>query len=414
MEAEMVHGNLRFNYRRASVMGSTIASTILLIAGSAQTQIVNPPGHAPSADRPATLMRQVADTGETSGPGNFPDLAEKVGPAVIGVSSKAAANSKTFPDQPFEYGTPDERPSKKGIPAPDGPGQGKAPKTIEMITIGSGFFISPDGYAVTSSHIVEDDDTAEIRTNDGKTYTAKVVGADSLSGLALIKVDGRNDFSYVKVADRPPRTGDWVLTAGNALGLGGTVTAGIVSARERNIETGSAEDFIQIDASINKGDSGGPSFNRSGEVIGVNGMIVSPSGGSVGVAFAIPADTVKAVIPQLKDKGMVTRGSIGARVQSVTPDLADSLGVNNVRGAIVASVQDNGPAAKAGLRSGDVITSLEGEPIKSASELTRKIHAMAPGSSIRLAMLRDRQENSLSVTLSQLPNQPNAPARIPR
>ncbi|MEH2624799.1 serine protease Do [Bradyrhizobium sp. AZCC 1719] len=407
----MVRRNLSFSCRRASIMVTTIAS---MIASGAQTEIMNPPGQAPSADRAATLMRQVADTGGGGGPGKFPDLAEKVGPAVIGVSSKAAPNSKTLPDQPLEFDTPDESPSKKGMPAPGGADQGKAPKTIEMITIGSGFFISPDGFAVTSSHIVEDDDTAEIRTNDGKTYTAKVVGTDSLSGLALIKVEGRNDFSYVKVADQPPRVGDWVLTAGNAFGLGGTVTAGIVSARERNIETGSAEDFIQIDASINKGDSGGPSFDARGEVIGVNGMIFSPSGGSVGVAFAIPADTVKAVIPQLKDKGIVTRGSIGARVQSVTPDLADSLGVNNVRGAIVASVQDNGPAAKAGLRSGDVITSLEGEPIKNANEFSRKIHAMAPGASIRLAMLRDRQENSLSVTLSQLPNQPKPPARIPR
>src|SRR5262249_38337124 len=160
--------------------------------------------------------------------------------------------------------------------------------------------------------------------------------------------------SYAKLADHPPRVGDWVLAAGSPFGLGGTVTAGIVSAREREIETGSATDFIQIDAPINKGESGGPSFNTNGEVIAVNSMIVSSSEGSAGVAFAVPADTVKAVIPQLKDKGTVTRGWIGAEVQSITPELAAGLGVNELHGANLESVQDNGPGAKAGVRGGDV------------------------------------------------------------
>jgi serine protease Do len=228
----------------------------------------------------------------------------------------------------------------------------------------------------------------------------------------LIKVDGRTDFSYVKLADQSPRVGDWVLTVGNPFGLRGTVTAGIVSAREREIGTG--EGFIQIDAPINSGDSGGPSFNTDGDVIGVNSMIFSPSGGSSGVAFAIPADTVKAVIPQLKEKGAVTRGTMGAEVQSMTSEIADSLGVNNLRGAIVARVQGNGPAAKAGLRGGDVITSVGGEPIKSANELTKKVHAMAPGSSIRLAFVRQGKEDSLNVTLGQLPNQTKPAPANPR
>lgn len=229
---------------------------------------------------------------------------------------------------------------------------------------------------------------AEIRTGDNKTYSARLIASDRLSDLALIKVDGRSDFSYVKIADQPPRVGDWVLTVGNPFGLSGTVTAGIVSAREREIDGGPTEGFIQIDAPINSGDSGGPSFNTNGEVIGVNSMILSPSGGSSGVALAIPADTVKTVIPQLKEKGAVTRGSMGAEVQSVTPEIAEGLGMNDIHGAIVASVHDNGPAAKAGIRGGDVITSVGGEPIKSANELTKKIHAMAPGSSVQLAMVR--------------------------
>ena len=191
--------------------------------------------------------------------------------------------------------------------------------------------------------------------------------------------------------------------------------AGIVSAREREIETGPMDGLLQIDATINSGDSGGPSFDTDGDVIGVNSMIFSPSGGSTGIAFAVPADTVRDVIAQLKDKGSVTRGSMGAEVQSVTRDIADSLGENNLHGAIVAGVQQNSPAAKAGLRRGDVITSVDGETIKNAHELTRKIHATAPGSSIQFAMVRQGQPNSLNVTVGLLPqDEPRSSAAAPR
>jgi len=185
---------------------------------------------------------------------------------------------------------------------------------------------------------VQNSDTAEIRTQDEQTYTAKVVGTDPISDLALLKVDGRNDFSYVRIADELPRVGDWVLAVGNPFGLGGTVTAGIVSARRRNFDSASAEDLIQIDAPINSGESGGPSFDSNGDVIGVNTMIASPSGGSVGIAFAVPADTIQTVIPQLKAKGSVTRGWIGIQVQPITPDLANGLDLNSPRGAIIATV----------------------------------------------------------------------------
>ncbi|KRQ99121.1 hypothetical protein CQ10_04470 [Bradyrhizobium valentinum] len=376
-----------FNWRRASMMAGTVAFAIPVIADIAEAT-ANSPGQASFVGRPATLIERVADTEAGGGPGDFADLAEKVQPAVIGVRSKGAD--------------------------PDAPDRGKAAKTLELISAGSGFFISPDGYAVTSSHVVEGNDTAEIRTSDDKAYSARVIGRDSWSDIALIKVDGRTDFSYVKLADQPPRVGDWVLTAGNPLAVGGTVTAGIISARERDIEVGSGKDFIQIDAAINSGDAGGPSFNARGDVVGVNSMIFSPAQGSVGVAFAVPADTVKAVIPQLKEKGAVTRGWIGTKVQPVTPELADGLGLSNLRGAIVAMVQDNGPAAKAGLRSGDVITSVGGQSVKNANELTRKVGAMAPGSSTQLTVLRQGKESSLSVTLGQQPNEPNAPAAKPR
>ncbi|TYO67782.1 PDZ domain-containing protein [Bradyrhizobium hipponense] len=401
----MTHTKRPFSCRRASMIGGAIASTILSVATSEAALAINPAQQALSLGVPVNFIRQIADRGSNVGPGNFADLAEKVVPAVVAVSSKAPTSS-FLPDQSFEFGRPDEE------SPPDA--RGTAPKARRTVSIGSGFFISPDGYAVTNSHLVEASDTAEIRTNDKKTYSAKVVGKDSLSDIALIKVDGRNDFSYVQLADQPPRAGDWVLTAGNTFGLGGSVTAGIVSARERNIETGSAQEFIQIDAPINQGDSGGPTFDTSGKVIGVNSMIISPSGGSVGVAFAIPAEAVKTVIPQLKDKGTVTRGWMGVEVQSVTAELADSLGGSDLHGAIVAGVQENGPAAKAGLRTGDVITSVNGEQIKNASELTKKVHATAPGSRIQIARLRQGQVNSLSVTVGQLSNEPKVFPSIPR
>ncbi|WP_084292746.1 S1C family serine protease [Bradyrhizobium sp. WSM3983] len=407
MEAVMAGAGLIRDWRRSSAIGGTVAVAILMIASLAQGQPVNFHGQPLAGTGHAVWQHQVADASHAShdaGPGSFADLAEKVAPAVIAVSAMTGATLQAFPNR--------RRGPRNENPAPDTPEQGQ--DRGELVSMGSGFLISPDGYAVTNSHVVEDSDTAEIRTSDNKIYSAKVIGKDALSDLALIKVEGRSDFAYVKLADRPPRVGDWVLAVGNSFGLGGSVTAGIVSARGRNLEISSSEDFLQIDAPINNGASGGPSFNTQGEVVGVNSMILSPGGGSAGVAFAIPADTVKAVIPQLKDSGAVTRGWIGAEVQSVTPDIAEVLAMNNPHGAIVVSVQDNGPAAKAGLRSGDVISSLRNEPIKSANELTKKIHVMAPGSSAQFTVLRQGKESPLSVTLGRLPNQSSSPAANPR
>src|SRR5439155_10558344 len=191
--------------------------------------------------------------------------------------------------------------------------------------------------------------------------------------------DGRSDLPYVKLSDKAPRVGDWVVAVGNPFGLGGTVTAGIVSARGRDIGAGPYDDFIQIDASVNSGNSGGPTFDMDGNVVGVNTAIFSPSGGSVGIAFDIPAETVKSVVAQLKDKGMVSRGWIGVRIQPVTADIADSLGMKEAEGALVAEPQANGPAAKAGIQSGDVITAVNGEQVKDARELARTIGGLAPG-----------------------------------
>ncbi|MFN5454217.1 S1C family serine protease, partial [Bradyrhizobium sp.] len=249
---------------------------------------------------------------------------------------------------------------------------------------GSGFFISADGYAVTNNHVVDGADKVEVTTDDGKTYSAKVIGTDQRTDLALIKVEGGSNFPFAKLADGKPRIGDWVLAVGNPFGLGGTVTAGIVSAVGRDIGNGPYDDFIQIDAPVNKGNSGGPAFDVDGNVVGVNTAIYSPSGGSVGIAFSIPASTVKSVIAQLKDNGSVSRGWIGVQIQPVTQDIADSLGMKKAEGALVAEPQADGPAAKAGIRSGDVITSVTGEPVKYARELARTIGGLAPGASVKL------------------------------
>ena len=312
-------------------------------------------------------------------PVGFADIVERVKPSVISVkvniNEKLAKNDdNNDDDSPFQPGSPMERFFRR-FGGPDGLPPGLRPRggRGQVTGQGSGFFISADGFAVTNNHVVDGADKVEVTTDDGKTYSAKVIGTDARTDLALIKVEGASNFPFAKLSDGKPRIGDWVLAVGNPFGLGGTVTAGIVSAMGRDIGNGPYDDFIQIDAPVNKGNSGGPAFNTDGEVVGVNTAIYSPSGGSVGIAFSIPAATVKSVINQLKDKGSVSRGWIGVQIQPVTPEIADSLGLKKAEGALVAEPQANGPAAKAGIESGDVITAVNGETVKDARELARTI-----------------------------------------
>jgi serine protease Do len=260
--------------------------------------------------------------------------------------------------------------------------------------------------------VVEKASTVEVTTDDGKTYTAKVVGTDPRTDLALIKLEGGSRFPYVRLADKAPRVGDWVLAVGNPFGLGGTVTAGIVSARGRDIGAGPYDDFLQIDAPVNKGNSGGPTFNTEGSVIGVNTAIYSPSGGSVGIAFAIPSETVSNVIAQLKDKGSVTRGWIGVQIQPVTPEIAENLGLKGTKGALVAEPQKDGPAVKAGIQSGDVIASVDDKPVADARDLARKIGGLAPGATVKLAIVRKGEEKTVNLTLGSLPDAREARAEL--
>jgi serine protease Do len=341
-------------------------------------------------------------------PIGFADMVDRVKPSVISVKvtmkQKATDTSDKSDDE--EAGSPMERFFHQ-FGGPDGmpkEGPGRDGRHGAMMGQGSGFFISSDGYAVTNNHVVEGAEKVEVTTDAGKTYAARVIGTDSRTDVALIKVDGNSDFPFAKLSEGKARIGDWVLAVGNPFGLGGTVTAGIVSADGRDIGNGPYDDFIQIDAPVNKGNSGGPAFNMQGEVVGVNTAIYSPSGGSVGIAFSIPAATVKNVIAQLKDKGSVSRGWIGVQIQPVTQDIADSLGLKQAKGALVADPQKDGPAAKAGVEAGDVITAVNGQTVKDARELARIIGGFAPGSVVKFDVVHKGNSKVVSLSLGQLPN----------
>src|SRR6201994_823889 len=396
--------------RKFALMASVVAGLGVAFYSFAPQ---NGPVNVFSSPAQAQVNNEVRKVAQPIG---FADIVEHVKPSVISVkvniNEKVSAKDDSNDDSPFQPGSPMERFFRR-FGGPDGlpPGMRGMPRGRGAVTgQGSGFFISADGYAVTNNHVVDGADKVEVTTDDGKTYSAKVIGTDQRTDLALIKVEGGSNFSFAKLSDTKPRIGDWVLAVGNPFGLGGTVTAGIVSASGRDIGNGPYDDFIQIDAPVNKGNSGGPAFNTEGEVMGVNTAIYSPSGGSVGIAFSIPASTVKSVVAQLKDKGSVSRGWIGVQIQPVTPDIADSLGLKKAEGALVAEPQANGPAAKAGIESGDVITAVNGESVKDARELARTIGGLSPGNSVKLNVLHKGQDKVVSLTLGQLPNNIEAKA----
>jgi serine protease Do len=392
-----------------------VALLATAVAGLGALALAAGPVFAPGESLPGLSTPAHAQSINASRPVGFADIVEKVKPAVMSVRVKMDAGPQLSSDNfqapqgsPFEFffkrfGFPDGEGGMGGRGAPQ-------QRHNFMMGQGSGFFISPDGYAVTNNHVVDKAETVEITTDDGKTYTAKVIGTDPRTDLALIKIDGRNDFPYVHLSDAAPRIGDWVLAVGNPFGLGGTVTAGIVSARGRDIGAGPYDDFIQIDAPVNKGNSGGPTFDVDGNVVGVNTAIFSPSGGSVGIAFDIPADTVKSVVAQLKDKGAVTRGWLGVQIQPVTAEIADSMGLKSDQGALVAEPQANSPAVKAGIKSGDVITKVNGEAVKDARALARKISTLSPGATANLTVVRGGKEQVVAVPLGEMPKERQANA----
>jgi serine protease Do len=285
---------------------------------------------------------------------------------------------------------------------------------------GSGFIISADGYVVTNNHVVEDATKVTVVFEDGSEQVAQVVGTDERTDLAVLKIEGE-DLPFVTFEEEASRVGDWVVAVGNPFGLGGTVTVGVISGAGRDIGGSNYGDFLQIDAAVNTGNSGGPAFNTNGEVVGVNTAIYSPNGGNVGIAFAIPARTVQQIVNQLIEDGTVTRGYLGVSIQDVSRDIADSVGLPNARGAIVREPTEDGPAGAAGVQSGDIITAVDGEQIDDALDLSRTIASKAPDSTVELTIWRDGAETKVSVTLQQLdetavaasPDQPTPPEALP-
>jgi serine protease Do len=339
---------------------------------------------------------------------NFVNLVQAVKPAVVSVRVKSdvtpQVTSEDGGSNPFE-GTPLEPFFRQfGTPGQGEQGQGLRHQYVQAQ--GSGFFISPEGHIVTNNHVVANAVQLQIVKDDGTVLDAKVIGTDPKTDLALLKVEGKNAFPFVSFADDLPKTGEWVIAMGNPFGLGGTVTAGIVSAMGRDIGSGPYNDFLQIDAPVNRGNSGGPTFNMDGRVIGVNTAIYSPSGGSVGIAFDIPATTVKPVIAQLKERGFVERGWIGVQVQPVTKEIADSLGTKETEGALVSGTQPDSPAAMAGLKVGDVITTLNGSKVKDSRDLARQVAGMAPNSPVEVGFVREGKQDTAKVTIAQLKDQP--------
>ena len=342
---------------------------------------------------------------------SFADVIEQVKPAVVAVKVKVqnVAARDDDNDNPG-FSTPDLPPGHpmerffrqfRDGQRGDRSERGQRPRQFGQ-SLGSGFFISADGYVVTNNHVIDKASEVQVTMDDGKTLDAKVIGTDPKTDLALLKVEG-SDFPYVRLAGQKARIGDWVVAIGNPFGLGGTVTAGIVSAQHRDIGAGPYDDFIQIDASVNKGNSGGPTFNLSGEVVGVNTAIFSPSGGNVGIAFAIPASTVDQIVTALKDKGSVTRGFIGVQMQPVTKEIAEAIGLKEPRGALVAEAIKDGPAAKAGIKTGDTILAVDGEPIKEAKDLSRKVAQVAPGKSLSITLYRDGKERNVTLEVASQP-----------
>ena len=370
---------------------------------------------APLAGTVPTLAKQPAEI-STKLPGSFADLVANARPAVVSVIVKkttgsAMAGGLRVPEQELpdglkeifkRFGLPNEGPGSFGLPqfrgkpAPEHRGQ-------RVMGQGSGFFITEDGYIVTNNHVVKGADSIEIRMHDGKTLKARLVGTDPKTDLAVIKVEGRG-FTKVEFGDSSKtRVGDWVIAVGNPFGLAGTATAGIVSARGRDIGSGPYDDFIQIDAPINRGNSGGPTFNEKGEVVGVNTAIYSPSGGSVGIGFAIPSNIAKKVVASLIKDGTVHRGWLGVTIQGVSEDIAASLGLDKKEGALIASVKKNSPADKAGLQTGDVVLKVNATVVKSPRELSRIIAGKPAGSRVALTLWRDGHKISTDVSLAQLP-----------
>lgn len=337
-------------------------------------------------------------------PEGFAELVARVAPAVVNISTRRDAGGQQPPDVPmpqFPPGSPFEEFFKDFFDR-EREREPQAPR--RSFSLGSGFVIDPSGFVVTNNHVIAEADEITVIFSDEREYPAKLIGRDTKTDLALLKIEGERPFPSLEWADSDRvRVGDWMIAIGNPFGLGSSVTAGIISARGRDIRAGPYDDFIQVDAAINRGNSGGPSFTLDGRVFGVNTAIFSPSGGNVGIGFAIPANLAKPVIDSLIRSGRVARGWLGVRIQTVTDEIAESLGLDEAHGALVASVTPGGPAAQSDIQAGDIILEFDGKPIDRMRSLPRTVAETAIGKRAEVKLWRKGQEKTVTVTLGELP-----------
>jgi serine protease Do len=394
-------GRARFGKTRAAAVGVGLGAALAL---APLVWAETPPAAATAIPPTAPLATQQS----------FAPLVKRVLPAVVNISvtekPEADQLSEQMPEEfrnsPFNqflrrFFGQQGAPFAPG-PFSEGPGEGG-----KRIALGSGFVIDPSGFVVTNNHVVGEAEKVTVILQDGQKYPARIVGRDPRTDLAVLKIKVDKPLPYVNFGDSSAaQVGDWVVAVGNPFGLGGTVTTGIISARGRDIHSGQFDDFLQIDAPINRGNSGGPTFNLDGQVIGINTAIYSPNGGSVGIGFAIPSNLAKTVVAQLEAHGKVNRGWLGVQIQEVTPAIASSLGLHNDHGALVAMVTPDSPGARAGLKQGDVVLSFDGHDIKQLRDLPRLVADAAPGANATLAVWRDGRSVNLNATLGDAPENP--------
>lgn len=375
-------------------------STALLLGGASVSLMTGYPAGAQVAQNDANEMRSVVP--RAGAPESFADLTQQLQPAVVNIATRqrVEVSNNPFAGTPFGNLFQNRR------------GRNSSPQTREAQSLGSGFIISADGFVVTNNHVVAPNERATLEEitvtmPDGVEYEADLVGADAASDLAVLKIKSNKSFPFVKFGDSAQaRPGDWVMAIGNPFGLGGTVTSGIVSAVYRNTGSGSAYDrYIQTDASINRGNSGGPLFDMQGNVIGINNAIFSPSGGSVGIGFAIPSEIAEPIVDKLKVGAEIERGFLGVSIIPVNEDLADSLGLPRNRGEFVQTVQDDGAADKAGIKSGDVVTKIDGKAVTNEQTLSFLVANIEPGTRIPIELIREGKTRTVNATVGKRPSE---------